>query len=107
MLPIPNGDPFASIEKVLLLEAEIRDTGSIATTAAYEELPTYWRELVRLLAAFGASRRGHVAIVEEISNELNDTEYRPFVAGLSVTDLGARSSSAPESKSDSTNSRGA
>jgi hypothetical protein len=66
MHPMPKGDPWPEITRVLAAEAAIRTGGSTAA-AINTSMDPYWADLVRLLEVFAAKRRKDIAGIKAIA----------------------------------------
>jgi thymidylate synthase len=88
MPPMPEGDPWPAVRgNFLPIEAAIRAAEPIPPDR-WDALPTYWRELGRLLEAFSARRAGQLDRVAELQAELADTVYSPFLTALAGNSRG-------------------
>ena len=74
---MPPGDPRPSIAKVLAAEAAIREGRPLDDFV--EELPPYWRNLVRLLEIFGHWKRRENAKIPKIRRAVSDPVYMEYM----------------------------
>jgi len=77
MQPMPKGDPWPEIARVLAAEAAIR-TGS-STAASTTGMDPYWADLVRLLEVFGAKRRKDIQGIKAIGADMSNQVYVKFI----------------------------
>lgn len=81
MPEMPEGDPWTSIRRLLVAEAELRMTGKI-DTANLSELPPYWADLVRLLHVFRLKQDGNLPEMRRVREQMSNDVYAPFIDGL-------------------------
>lgn len=81
MQPMPKGDPWPVIARVLAAESAIRTGGS--TAASTTGLDPYWADLVRLLEVFAAKRRKDLAGVKAIAAKMSNQVYVKFIDRVS------------------------
>lgn len=81
MPPMPEGNPFDLVERLLELEGRLRAGEGIA--AAEEIDDPYWADIVRLLQAFWARKWAldHSARLMELKAELACETYAPYLEG--------------------------
>lgn len=81
MPPMPQGNPFETVEQLLAIEARLR-TGE-RLDADDETGDPYWADLVRLLQVFWAKERpeDQTDLLEKLRAHLSNTAYRPYVDG--------------------------
>jgi thymidylate synthase len=77
MQPMPKGDPWPEIARVLAAEAAIR-TGS-STTASTTGMDPYWADLVRLLEVFAAKKRKDIPGIKAIGANISNQVYVRFI----------------------------
>lgn len=77
MQPMPKGDPWPEIKRVLAAEAAIR-TGT-STAASTPGMDPYWADLVRLLEVFAAKRRKDIAGIKAIGANMSNQVYVKFI----------------------------
>jgi thymidylate synthase len=65
MPPMPKGDPWACIDKLLTIESAVRSDGRADVESL--KLPKYWKDLARLLDIYRLSRRRHAGRTSEIA----------------------------------------
>ncbi len=76
MPPMPNGDPWASIEIVQAAEDSLRMSNTIP--AEVDALEPYWRDLVRLFEVHAARRKSESAL-REIASRMECSIYTEFI----------------------------
>lgn len=82
MPPMPEGNPFELIPKLLEIEEQLRSGQSVVAAA---EMPDpYWADIIRLLQVFwsrrqSSSKEEHVRRLDEIRGELASASYKPYV----------------------------
>ena len=86
MPEMPTGDPWPSIKKVLLAEAQIR-TG-IDIDANDYGLDPYWTDLIRLLQVFEAS--GNDERIDALKRVMSFQRYAPYVDSRRAIELQVR-----------------
>ena len=84
MPPMPIGNPFELVPKLLEIEGRLRD-GQLVEASSEMSAP-YWSDVVRLLQVFWSRRRSsskeeHVRRLDEIRGELASASYKPYVDG--------------------------
>lgn len=77
MPPMPIGDPWPSINK--LLDAEYRIREGAALDAAVWNVDHYWADLIRLLQIFAAT--GDRGKIEALEEKMIFRKYTPYIAG--------------------------
>ena len=75
MPPMPEGNPWPSIRKLLLAEHRIR-TGDPVDAGAWG-LDPYWADLIRLLQVFAAT--GNSKRIEALKSAMACHLYRPYI----------------------------
>ncbi|UNU44528.1 thymidylate synthase [Sphingopyxis sp. YF1] len=75
MPPMPAGDPFALVDKILEAEQQIR-TGSGDPTELMSLLPPYWADLLRLVQARFAD---HPDKIDAIRSGLTDPLFQTYI----------------------------
>jgi thymidylate synthase len=78
MQPMPKGDPWPEITRVLAAEAAIR-TGGSTPAASTTGMDPYWADLVRLLQVFAAKRRKDIAEIKEIAANMSNQVYVKYI----------------------------
>jgi thymidylate synthase len=77
MPPMPVGNPWPSIEKVVRSERVIRAGRAVDVSTL--RLPPYWADLVRLLQVFRASKVGDVEAIERIKGHMSAALYDQYI----------------------------
>ncbi len=77
MPPMPNDDPWPSVQALLAAEEAIRNGNSASVTTA--GLHAYWADLVRLLLVFRFAKDGNEAAVRQIMGEMASHVYDIFI----------------------------
>lgn len=77
MPPMPAGDPWASIGKLIATERELRE-GTDPSQIEWDESP-YWEDLATLLAIFALNDRGRVSEIPQLRAKLSSAVYDVFV----------------------------
>ncbi|MBS0240356.1 MAG: thymidylate synthase [Proteobacteria bacterium] len=75
MPPMPVGDPWPAVAKLLQAEELIRN--GLELDSKVFDLPAYWADLVRLLQAFAAS--GDPEKIQTIKSQIAFKGYRPYI----------------------------
>ncbi len=78
MPPMPVGDPWSSVSRLLELEGALR-TGADPLRVDLDDEP-YWQDLGRLFAIFHLLRQERYSDVGLLRDQLNCTDYNVFVA---------------------------
>jgi thymidylate synthase len=78
MPPMPDADPWPSIELLTTAEAAIR-TKSAFDAACMENLDPYWQDLIRLLQVFRFWRSQDADGIETIKRKMSSEVYSPFI----------------------------
>ncbi|NHA68638.1 thymidylate synthase [Phycicoccus flavus] len=78
MAPMPEQDPWSSIETLLDLERDIRE-GATLTAADVEQLDDYWADLARILAIHARAAVKDLASIEELRSQLRTRTFDLFV----------------------------
>ena len=76
MPPMPEGDPWDSITKVLELERSIRNGHSV--DAGGIEVDSYWQDLIRLLQIFQAT--GNECQIERLADSMSTDVYGIYIS---------------------------
>lgn len=84
MPPMPVGNPFDLVPKLLEIEARLRDGQHVELGT--EMADPYWADIVRLLQVFWSrsqskSAEEHVRRLDEICAELASASYKPYIDG--------------------------
>jgi thymidylate synthase len=77
MAPMPAGDPWPSLRRLLGAESELRE-GVDYYSLDYADAP-YWQDLVRILAMFGLEKQGRQNEIQPIRAALADANYEIFL----------------------------
>lgn len=77
MPAMPPGDPRPSIDVVVDAEAAIREGRPLDDSV--KALPSYWRDIVRLLEIFGHSKRGERDAIPRIRRAMADPVYKEYI----------------------------
>ncbi|MCW5658873.1 MAG: thymidylate synthase [Burkholderiaceae bacterium] len=78
MPPMPEGDPWLQIEKVLQFEAHIRN--GRAAGIKLEGLPDYWADLVRILQIFRLTKQQAIAKdVRALAARMSTNTFAPYI----------------------------
>jgi len=75
MPPMPEGDPWPSIHRVLEAEARIRQGVRVDANAL--GLDDYWHDLVRMLQVYAAS--GDARKIERLKKHMKFPRYAPYI----------------------------
>jgi thymidylate synthase len=75
MPPMPTGDPWPSLKR--LLDAEYRIRHGIELDPSVWDLDSYWADLIRLLQIYAAS--GDVATIEALQSKMAHRRYTPYI----------------------------
>lgn len=78
MPPMPSGDPWPAIGRLLEAERVIRTEGVIASNQT-DGLDPYWGDLVRLLQIYRLVRERNPAGVREVREKMSSATYYPFI----------------------------
>jgi thymidylate synthase len=78
MPPMPNGDPWPSIEFVLHAEAAIRTTGAF-DQATLDNVDPYWADLVRLLHVFSCKKKKDPKTIDVLRERMSSKVYLTFI----------------------------
>jgi thymidylate synthase len=82
MQPMPTGDPWPEIKRVLAAEAALR-TGASTNVAIAPAMDPYWADIVRLLEVFAAKRRKDLAGIKAIAAKMSNQVYVKFIDRVS------------------------
>jgi len=75
MPPMPSGDPWPAIARLLQAEELIRN--GLELDSEFLDLPPYWADLVRLLQAYAAS--GDTTKIQGIKAAMSFRSYRTYI----------------------------
>jgi thymidylate synthase len=75
MPPMPPGDPWPALRKLLDAEQQIRQGGSLEAKAWVAE--PYWADLIRLLQIFAAT--GNPTRIEALEAAMDFNRYAPYI----------------------------
>lgn len=78
MQPMPEGPPWESIQEVKCIAEKIRTSGEI-NDFNLDELPSYWRDICRLLMWFSRYKAKDARGCSMLQQELEDPSYRVFL----------------------------
>lgn len=81
MPPMPQGDPWRSIELFLHAEEALRTTGCYEAER-YSSLDPYWLDLIRLLRVVHHKLENSTEGILKVRNEITFAGYVPFIDGL-------------------------
>lgn len=89
MPPMPIGDPWHSIDTVLVAEKRIRNGYDVNVAAL--GLDPYWSDLVRLLQIFRFSKDGNGRRIGAVKRRMSTAVYNPYIEKRQVarTAIGA------------------
>lgn len=76
MPPMPSGDPWPSVEKLLQAEEQIRQGVQFSDVQLPDQV--YWADLARILGANVARRNGEVEKAREILDQITHHSFREF-----------------------------
>lgn len=81
MPPMPAGDPFAIVDRLLAIEAKLRAGEDVDASA--EAGDPYWADLVRLLQVFWVREKGddRTGRLEQLRAQFVAPLYKPYVDG--------------------------
>lgn len=88
MPPMPHGDPWPSIEKMLDEESRLRK-GCLVSEYMLGELDPYWADLIRLLQIFRCYKNEDAEELSNIRGEMSSDVYDVFIVGK-LEDLKSR-----------------
>jgi len=77
MPPMPNGDPWHSIDKLLGAEKRIRNGYDV--NVASLKLDPYWSDLIRLLQIFRFSKDGSGRRIPSVKRKMSTEVYNPYI----------------------------
>ena len=80
MQPMPSGDPWREIERVLIAEAAVRKGSTIGPIAV--GMDPYWADLVRMLHVFAAKKRRDLTSLNTIRADMSNQTYVKFIDRL-------------------------
>jgi thymidylate synthase len=87
MPPMPTGDPFALVEKLLEVEGKLRNGENIEAGKVFSQ--PYWADFIRLLQVFWAREWAGDKYTDRLTalrKELSSPSYRTYIDGrLSLT----------------------
>lgn len=79
MPPMPKGDPWDSVGKLLALEQEIRQSGTVLSNGQ-TPLPSYWMDLLRLLEIHALTKSpGNVNQIFRLRHEMSSDVYGLYI----------------------------
>lgn len=78
MPPMPEGDPWPSIEFVLHAESSIRTAGAF-DQATLDNVDPYWADLVRLLQVFRCKKEKDANTINALRGRMSSKVYLPFI----------------------------
>ena len=78
MPPMPTGDPWPAIRKLLIAEAEVRTTGAYDVEKV-RDLGPYWGDLARLLQIFEYKRRENKEGLESVRSQMSSRVYDTYI----------------------------
>lgn len=82
MPPMPDGDPFPIVDKLLCVEGKLRDGEAVDVGAAFDQ--PYWADISRLLQVFWARKWAGEAYADQLKrlrNEVCAPAYRTYIDG--------------------------
>lgn len=77
MPPMPSGDPWSSIDRVLKAESQIREGRGIVVDSL--GISPYWTDIVRLLQIYRNSRYGSRREIERLKGRMSSRIYDPYI----------------------------
>lgn len=83
MPPMPLGDPWRSVRKVVRAERAIRRGDSVDYDAL--NLDPYWADLVRLLQIFSHFKRGESREITRVKRAMSVRTYDPYIEDKELT----------------------
>jgi thymidylate synthase len=78
MPPMPEGDPWSSINVLLKAESVLRVEGSFDIDSV-KDLDPYWVDLIQLLQVYRYSKDGNVTQLKELQGKLSSSVYNSFI----------------------------
>ena len=81
MEPMPKGDPWPVIERVLSAEHAIRTGQPIDVEVLLCNLHPYWADLVRLLLVFRSYKDKDVEMIKELKGKMSTSAFTHFIDG--------------------------
>lgn len=78
MPPMPEGDPWGSVNHLLRAERAFRMRGR-AGQKLLEGLDPYWADLVRVLGAYGAFKRGDRRTLTNVKRAMHSRTYDTYI----------------------------
>lgn len=78
MLPMPYGDPWSSIDKLLKAEKKIRLGRPLSQKEIFQVDP-YWADIIRLLQVFRYSREKDIDRIQECRKLMSTEIYHSFI----------------------------
>jgi thymidylate synthase len=78
MPPMPAGNPWPNISKLLKVEAALRQEGVLDFDSLIE-LDSYWKDLVYLLQAFRYAKDNNLAQLKELQGVISSNVYTSFI----------------------------
>jgi thymidylate synthase len=77
MSPMPIGDPWLSVRKLLSIERQIRRGAAVNSSAL--NLDPYWTDLVRLLQIHHCAKKGHADEITPLKRAMSSRVYHPYI----------------------------
>lgn len=78
MPPMPKGDPWPPVRKLLEAEQQIRESGKLQG-AILSEVDPYWGDLIRLLQIHRYAKEKNRASIEEVLNKMSSSVFDPYI----------------------------
>tara|TARA_R110001606_G_scaffold162682_1_gene306782 strand:- start:2505 stop:3536 length:1032 start_codon:yes stop_codon:yes gene_type:complete len=79
MPEMPIGDPWNSIQRLLEIEAKLREKTPV--NVAIQEIDSYWLDLARLLEVFAAGKSTDVLEMRRLALEMHDDIFSTYIDG--------------------------
>lgn len=89
MPPMPEGEPWSSVQRFLIAEEQIRTTGTVDSKIP-ASLHPYWADLIRLLQVFRCKKDRNRRKIKELQEAMSSNSYFPFI-GMVLGQLDGRS----------------
>jgi len=80
MPPMPKGDPWRSIAKVVEAERNIRNGRKLLVRDL--RLQPYWADLVRILQIYAHSRRRELTKIKQVKSEMSNHIYDAYISNV-------------------------
>jgi thymidylate synthase len=77
MPPMPLGDPWSSISKLLKAEKSVRKNGVVSTSLS--KFAPYWADLVRLLQVYRYAQNSNSHAIAKLKKEMWHKDYTPYI----------------------------